>query len=108
MLIISYLTDLIFILSLIISKSKGSSSFLRTVILTLVPIGPLNFSTASFSGNPRIDSPSTPIIRSPGFIPALNAGVSSIGETTFTTPFSSVISIPKPPNEPLVLTCISE
>jgi hypothetical protein len=37
----------------------------------------------------------------------LAAGVSSIGETTFTTPFSIVTSMPSPPNSPLVCTCMS-
>ena len=94
-------------MALVISNSKGSVSFLRTVILTLLPTGPLNFSTALFSGKPLIDFPSMPIIKSPGNIPALCAGVSSIGETTLTTLFSKVISIPKPPKVPFVFTCIS-
>ena len=54
-----------------------------------------------------IESPFIPIIKSPDFIPAFAAGVSSIGETTFTTPSSIVISIPKPPKVPLVFTCMS-
>ena len=47
------------------------------------------------------------MIKSPGWIFALSAGVSSIGETTFTKPSSIVTSIPSPPNAPLVWTCIS-
>ena len=40
-------------------------------------------------------------------MPALDAGVSSIGDMTFTTPASIVTSIPSPPNSPLVSVCIS-
>ena len=39
--------------------------------------------------------------KSPAKIPALDAGVSSIGEITLTKPFSRVTSIPNPPNSPL-------
>ena len=35
------------------------------------------------------------------------AGVSSIGETTLTRPFSIVTSMPSPPNSPRVCTCMS-
>ena len=101
------LTDLIFITSLIISISKGSFLSRTTVITTLLPTGPRSCDTASFIESPLIDSPFIPIIKSPDFIPALAAGVSSMGETTFTTPSSIVISMPKPPNFPLVFTCMS-
>ena len=40
-------------------------------------------------------------------MPASAAGVSSIGEITFTTPASIPISIPRPPNSPFVSVCIS-
>ena len=76
-------------------------------MMTLLPTGPRSFETDSLIVRPLIDSPSTPMIKSPDFIPALAAGVSSIGDTTLTTPSSIVISIPNPPNFPLVLTCIS-
>ena len=39
--------------------------------------------------------------------PALAAGVSSIGATTFTKPSSMVTSMPRPPNSPRVCTCMS-
>ena len=52
-------------------------------------------------------SPSICVIRSPLWKPARAAGVSSIGEMTLTSPFSSVTSMPKPPNSPRVWTCIS-
>ena len=42
------------------------------------------------------------VMKSPSIIPALSAGVLSIGEMTFTNPFSIVTSIPNPPNSPLV------
>ena len=40
-------------------------------------------------------------------MPALDAGVSSIGETTLTSPSSIVTSMPSPPNSPEVVSCIS-
>jgi len=40
-------------------------------------------------------------------IPALEAGVSSIGETTLISPSSIVTSMPSPPNSPRVCTCMS-
>ena len=46
-------------------------------------------------------------MKSPALIPALDAGVSSIGEITFTTPDSILTSMPNPPNSPLVSVCIS-
>ena len=48
------------------------------------------------------DVSSTLIIRSPDFTPTLFAGVSSIGAITFTKSSSIVISIPRPPNLPVV------
>ena len=44
---------------------------------------------------------------SPALIPALDAGVSSIGLITLKKPFSGMTSMPRPPNSPLVSTCIS-
>ena len=90
-----------------ISISKGSLSSRTTVMVTLLFTGPLSFDTASLIVRPLIDSPSIPIIKSPDFIPAFAAGVSSIGDTTLTKPSSIVISIPKPPKAPFVFTCIS-
>ena len=46
-------------------------------------------------------------IKSPDLISARYAGVSSIAETTFATDISVVISIPTPPNSPLVWMLIS-
>ena len=95
-------------MSLMITISKGSSSkFLTIVSDTSEPTGPLILSTASDKERPRIASPSTWVIKSPDCIPASDAGVPSIGETTLTNPSSWVTSIPKPPKAPFVSTCIS-
>ena len=45
-------------------------------------------------------SPSMWLMKSPGCIPARDAGVSSMGEMTLTRPFSIVTSMPSPPNSP--------
>ena len=58
--------------------------------------------TASFIDLSFSDTPSTSMTKSPDFNPALWAGVSSIGEIIFTKPSSIVISIPMPPNLPVV------
>ena len=47
------------------------------------------------------------VMTSFAMMPALEAGVSSIGDTTLTTPFSIVTSMPSPPNSPRVWTCMS-
>ena len=60
-----------------------------TVIVILLLTGPLSLDTASLIVRPLIDSPLMPIIKSPGCMPAFAAGVSSIGETTFTKPLPS-------------------
>ena len=97
------LTALISIVSLIILTSKGSSTPSRTtVIMISEPTGPRILSTASSNVFPNVLSPSTFVIKSPASIPALSAGVSSIGETTLINPFSWVTSIPRPPNSPRV------
>ena len=44
---------------------------------------------------------------SPDRMPAREAGVSAIGEITLISPSSIVTSMPRPPNSPLVLTCMS-
>ena len=71
------------------------------------PTGPRIRSTASFRVRPWTLSPSTWVMKSPGWTPARSAGVPSIGETTLTTPFSWVTSMPRPPNSPLVWTRMS-
>ena len=85
------------------SRSNGSCSPSRTIVTTISdPTGPRIRSTAWFNVNPRTLSPSTWVIKSPASTPASNAGVPSIGETTFTNPSSIVTSIPRPPNSPRV------
>ena len=74
---------------------------------TSVPGLPRIFSTAFESGMPRVAVSSIFTIRSPDLMPARNAGVSSIGETTRTTPSSTPTSMPRPPNLPWVETCSS-
>ena len=71
------------------------------------PTSPRIFSTASFRDRPMIGWPSSAEIKSPGCSPASAAGVPSIGETTLIKPSSIVTSMPRPPNSPLVWTCMS-
>ncbi|MFO1037029.1 MAG: hypothetical protein U1E45_09305 [Geminicoccaceae bacterium] len=70
-------------------------------------MGPRIFSTASLSVMPSTGSPSMCVMKSPDLMPAVNAGVSSMGDTTLTRPFSIVTSMPRPPNSPRVWTCMS-
>ena len=60
--------------------------------------GPRIFSTASFSERPLTGVSSMRVTRSPDIMPARAAGVSSIGLTTLTSPFSIITSRPRPPN----------
>ena len=88
--------------------SMGSSlPTRRRVSAMLVLTGPRIRSTASDRLRPRTGSSSMWVITSPARMPARWAGVSSIGETTLTRPFSIVTSMPRPPNSPLVWTCMS-
>ena len=96
-------TAMSLIMSRMIETSKGSSTSSRTTVMTISePTGPRIISTASSSVRPSTLSPSTWVMKSPGSIPALSAGVSSMGETTLTKPSSCVTSIPRPPNSPWV------
>ncbi len=79
----------------------------RRVSLILVPSGPRISFTASISDMSLVNSSSILMIWSPGLTPARNAGVSSIGETTVSTPLRCVISMPRPPKLPRVSTCSS-
>ena len=74
----------------------------KTVITTFSPLGPRIFLTAFQSIISLVDSPSIFIITSPVLIPALYAGVFSIGEITVRRPFGMLITIPIPPNLPFV------
>ena len=87
--------------------SKGGCLPRRTVSTILELTGPRILSTASDSVRPMIGLLSIWTIRSPGWMPALAAGVPSMGDTTLITPFSIVTSMPSPPNSPLVCTCMS-
>ncbi len=71
------------------------------------PALPRMLSTASVIDWPLVGLPSICTIRSPGWMPARAAGVSSIGETTLMKPSSLPTSMPRPPNSPLVLSCSS-
>ncbi len=51
--------------------------------------------------------PSMATIRSPGCMPALSAGVPSIGAITFGTPFCDEIWMPRPPNLPEMSAWVS-
>ena len=91
-----------------IVTSNGFASPLRRIVSRMVLFGlPRMRLTASFRFMPFTGVSSSLMIRSPGLIPARNAGVSSIGETTFTKPSSMPTSMPRPPNSPCVPTCSS-
>ena len=68
----------------------------RTVSMMEELAGPRIFSTASRSVSPCTGSPSRCEMRSPARMPALTAGVSSIGEITLMSSFSIVTSMPSP------------
>ncbi len=87
--------------------SNGSWLPRMTVMRIEEPISPRIFSTASFRVRPMIGWPSSAEMKSPGCRPASAAGVPSIGETTLIRPSSIVTSMPRPPNSPLVWTCMS-
>ncbi|MCY1553960.1 hypothetical protein D9M68_904940 [compost metagenome] len=63
--------------------------------------------TASSRVRPCTCVPSISMMRSLAMMPALAAGVSSMGETTLTMPSSMVTSMPRPPNSPEVSSRIS-
>ena len=63
--------------------------------------------TASESCMSLVDMPSILTIRSPGRMPARKAGVPSMGVTTVRISSLRVISMPRPPNWPVVSTPIS-
>ena len=75
------------------------------VTVTLDPLGPRIIRTASRRS--LASWPSTLMMRSPASMPALCAGVSSIGEMTVTNPSRMVMWIPMPVNLPLVSICRS-
>ena len=85
----------------------AGSPFRTTVRMMSDPGFPRMSFTASFSVMPLTFVSSSLTIKSPDLSPAFQAGVSSIGATTFTNPSSILTSIPRPPNSPWVPTCIS-
>ena len=87
--------------------SKGSVWPRTTVMVTSLSIGPRSISTAWSSVSPSTDSPSMWVMKSPVWMPARAAGVSSMGETTLTKPSSMVTWMPSPPNSPRVCSCMS-
>ena len=87
---------------------KGLVSPFLTIVKTIFVFGfPLIKETASSIVILRVDLSFIFRIISPAFIPALYAGVSSIGDMTVSTPFLIPTVIPRPPNSPLVCICIS-
>ena len=84
-----------------IEMTIGFVSPLRSTVIVIGVLGlPRIILMASVSVMPLTAFLLSLIIRSPAFTPALNAGVSSIGEITLTNPLSIVTSIPRPPNSP--------
>ena len=73
-----------------------------TVMFTSVPGAPRNRFTASGRLSLSVLFPSILMMRSPVRIPALNAGVSSIGATTVRKLSRTLITMPTPPNNPSV------
>ncbi|MNC90057.1 hypothetical protein D3C83_61040 [compost metagenome] len=86
----------------------GFVSPLRTMVSMICVLGlPRMRLTASVSVMPLTEASSSLTIRSPGLMPAREAGVSSMGAITLTNPSSIPTSIPRPPNSPWVPTCNS-
>ena len=72
------------------------------VSVTVVPGSPRNFPTDSVRFRLAVGSPSISRILSPAFMPALDAGVPSIGEITVSAPSLKPTTMPSPPNLPVV------
>ena len=87
--------------------SKGSDFSRAMVRVTASPGLPRICLTASVTDRPSTLSPLTAVMKSPGFRPALAAGVSSMGEMIFTTPSSVVTTRPRPPYSPRVWSRMS-
>ena len=95
-------------ISRVIETSIGLSASLRTIFSRIELFGaPFILLTAWSSVMPWICSSSIEVITSPDMMTAREAGVSSIGATTLTKPSSIVTSMPRPPNSPCVVSCIS-
>ena len=92
----------------VIETSSGFSWPLRMILSLILEFsGPRIFSTAWLSVSPCTGSSSRCVMMSLAMMPALAAGVSSIGATTLIRPSSMVTSMPRPPNSPRVCTCMS-
>ena len=90
------------------ATSIGAAEPLRvTFSRILLLAGPFIRLTACSRVMPWMISSSIWVITSPDSIPALAAGVSSIGVTTLTRPSSIVTSMPNPPNSPWVVSYMS-
>ena len=88
--------------------SNGFCSPFRTIVIVIGVFGlPRILLTASSMVVPRVAFPSMRRMMSPLFMPALSAGVFSIGEMTVRAPSFMPTVIPRPPNSPFVCTCIS-
>jgi hypothetical protein len=72
------------------------------VTRTLVPTAPRSFSDTWLTVRPAAFWPSIDEMTSPAWTPALAAGLSSIGEMTFTSPPSEVMVRPTPEYWPSV------
>src|SRR5215467_4048902 len=83
----------------IIVTSTGLSWPLRMILSFILEFsGPRILSTAWLRVSPCTGSPSRWVMMSLAMMPALAAGVSSIGATTLMRPSSIVTSMPRPPN----------
>ena len=69
-------------------------------MVTLVPVAPRSLSETSETLSPAAFWPLTALMTSPAWTPARPAGLSSIGEMTFTSPPSEVIVRPTPEYSP--------
>ncbi|MDT4863864.1 hypothetical protein D3C77_203700 [compost metagenome] len=70
--------------------------------MTLVPVAPRSLSETSETVRPAAFWPSMALMTSPAWTPARPAGLSSMGEMTFTSPPSEVMVRPTPEYSPEV------
>ena len=102
------LTTWMWMISRSMESSIGLSTPSRLMVSVIFEFGePRILSTASCSDRPCTVLPSSAVMMSPALTPAFEAGVSSIGLITLMKPLSCVTSMPRPPNSPLVCTCMS-
>ena len=88
-------------------KSSSTPLLWRTRSVTVVPAGPRIRCTANSSGQPSVDSPSTPRITSPPRTPARSAGEPSKTVTIVISPSKSCTVQPIPSNEPPMSSDVS-